>query len=85
MEILFKYYGLDWLAMFMNLLAVVQLGNKVKWGFIIFVGANLTWIITATLLLHSYAIVFGNSIFLLTNIGGFMKWNNEPRTSLYHK
>ncbi len=77
METLFKYYGLDWLAMLMNLLAVLQLGNKVKWGFVIFIGANLTWIITAWVLLHSYAIVMGNFIFLVTNMRGFMKWKNQ--------
>ncbi len=80
METLFKYYGLDWLAMLMNLLAVVQLGNKVKWGFVIFIGANLTWIVTAWFLLHSYAIVLGNFIFLATNMRGFIKWKNQNQT-----
>ncbi len=79
METFFKYYGLDWLAMLMNLLAVIQLGNKIKWGFVIFIGANLTWIITAWLLLHSYAIVFGNFFFLVTNMRGFIKWKKQDQ------
>ncbi len=77
MEILFKYYGLDWISIFLNLMAVIQLGNKSKWGFVIFVAANLLWIVIGITLLQSYAIVFGNSIFLVTNIRGFIKWHHQ--------
>lgn len=82
MEILFKYYGLDWISIFLNLMAVIQLGNKSKWGFVIFVAANLLWIIIGITLLQSYAIAFGNSIFLVTNIRGFIKWQRQEELNL---
>ncbi len=75
MEILLKYYGLDWLAMILSVVAMVLLGNKVKWGFTFFMCANITWILLGILLLNSYTIVIGNMIFLATNTRGFIKWN----------
>ncbi len=74
---LLKYYGLDWAAMLLSVMAMVLLGNKVKWGFILFMLANITWILLGSLLLNSYAIVLGNVIFLITNTRGFLKWNAE--------
>jgi hypothetical protein len=77
---LLKYYGLDWIAMLLSVIAMILLGNKVKWGFTLFMLANITWILLGFLLLHSYAIVLGNIIFLITNTRGFLKWNAEKTT-----
>ena len=77
---LLKYYGLDWIAMLLSVIAMILLGNKVKWGFKLFMLANITWILLGFLLLHSYAIVLGNIIFLFTNTRGFLKWNAEKIT-----
>jgi hypothetical protein len=79
MEILFRYYGIDWLSMLLSILAMVLLGNKVKLGFILFAFANLTMIVMAFYLLQSIALVAGNAIFLITNTRGFLKWNAESR------
>jgi hypothetical protein len=75
MHEVFKYYGLDWMAMILSVAAMILLGNKVKWGFVFFLIANLTWIALSVLLLNSWAIAIGNSIFLITNLRGFIKWN----------
>lgn len=82
---LFKYYGLDWIAMLLSVIAMILLGNKVKWGFTLFMLANITWILLGFLLLHSYAIVLGNIIFLITNTRGFLKWNAEKTTEQNEK
>jgi hypothetical protein len=74
---LFKYYGFDWIAIMLSVIAMILLGNKIKWGFTIFMLANITWILLGFLLLNSYAIVLGNIIFLITNTRGFLKWNAE--------
>jgi hypothetical protein len=76
---LLKYFGLDWLAMLLSVIAMVLLGNKVKWGFLLFMLANTTWILLGFFLLNSYAIVLGNFIFLITNTRGFLKWNSEKQ------
>ncbi len=77
---LLKYHGLDWIAMLLSVVAMILLGNKVKWGFALFMLANITWILLGLLLLHSSAIVMGNTIFLVTNTRGFIKWNAAKTT-----
>jgi hypothetical protein len=77
---LLKYYGLDWLAMLLSVIAMILLGNKVKWGFTLFMLANITWILLGFFLLNSFAIVLGNLIFLITNTRGFLKWNSKKTT-----
>jgi len=72
---LFKYYGLDWLAIILSVVAMVLLGNKMKWGFVFFLFANVTWLVLTVLILNSWAIAIGNTIFLITNLRGFIKWN----------
>jgi len=72
---LFKYYGLDWLAIILSVVALVLLGNKMKWGFVFFLFANVTWLVLTVLILNSWAIAIGNTIFLITNLRGFIKWN----------
>ena len=74
---IFKYYGLDWAAMVLSVIAMVLLGNKMKWGFVFFMTANITWIALGILLLNSWAIAIGNAIFLITNLRGFIKWNKQ--------
>lgn len=84
MSELFKYYGLDWLAVFLNLLSVYLLGNKNKWGFLTFISANIVWLFLGTLFISSYGIVVGNSIFLVMNSRGFMKWNQNQKKVAIH-
>lgn len=81
MDILFKYYGFDWVSIFLNLLAVISLGNKSKWGFLIFIMANLIWIALGISLMQSYAVAFGNAVFLFTNIRGFLKWHHQQKNT----
>lgn len=73
----FSYYGLDWLAMALSLLAVWLIGNKNQWGFIVFICANLLWIVLGMTLLNSLGILLGNFFFLVTNIRGFVRWNRN--------
>ena len=77
---LFNYYGLDWAAMLLSVLAMVLIGNKNKYGFISFVVANLTWILVGAIMMESWGIVIGNITFLVTNLRGFLKWNT-PKTN----
>ncbi len=44
-NIFLHYYGLDWLAMALSLLALWLIGNKNRLGFAAFVLANLTWMV----------------------------------------
>ncbi|MEA5462059.1 nicotinamide mononucleotide transporter [Arcicella sp. LKC2W] len=77
MEVFLKYYTLDWLAMSLSLLAVYLLGNKNKYGFIIFSISNALFIFLGFVLMNSFGIGLGNIIFLIMNIRGFLSWNKN--------
>ena len=73
---LFQYFGIDWFATACGLMAVALLGNKNKFGFLIFMMARLSWI-TFGLIVGSYAIVLGSSIFFVMHFRGFLKWRRD--------
>lgn len=73
---LFQYYGIDWFATACGLGAVFLLGNKNKFGFLVFMMASLSWI-TFGIIVGSYAIVTGSSIFFVMHLRGFLKWRRD--------
>lgn len=79
MDTLLNYYGLDWLAMSLSLLAVWMLGNKNKFGFLVFIAANALWVALGLTLIQSYGIVVGNLFFLVSNARGFSTWWRAER------
>lgn len=80
MDVVLKYYGIDWVAMALSLYAMYLLGNKNKWGFVSFIISNMLWV-GVGFLMHSYAVSVGNFIFLLMNSRGLMKWINEAKAT----
>lgn len=74
MDILLKYYGLDWLAMAASLLAVYLMGNKNRIGFISYILANVLWIYLGIFRMQSFGISIGNVFFLIMNVRGYLKW-----------
>lgn len=75
-ETIFRYYGIDWLALVLNAAAIHLLGKKKKSGFSLGVAANLTWIAFA-ILAHSLATVVACSIFVVLNAKGWWNWTRE--------
>ncbi len=74
MTTLLNYYGLDWLAMGLSLLAVYLLGNKNRNGFLSFIVANALWVVLGATMMSSYGIVVGNVVFLIMNGRGYLQW-----------
>jgi len=72
-ELLFKYYGVDWLAMILTIVSLVLLGRKKKEGFIFGILSNLSWLTFAALAL-SVANVLANFVFIGLNIKAYMNW-----------
>jgi len=71
-----QYYGIDWFATACGLTAVALLGNKNKIGFLVFMMASVSWV-TFGLIVGSYAIVTGSSIFFIMHLRGFVKWRRD--------
>ena len=78
---LLKYFGLDFVAMGLSLLAILLLGRKNRWGFVVFAVANAIWLSLGATLIESWGIVIGTVFFLLTNARGFYKWSRSDEAS----
>lgn len=74
MENVFEYYLVDWIGIGLSLLSVYMLGNKNKWGFIVFAISNLIWIFLGLAWMDSLGMAVGNFIFMIINIRGFIHW-----------
>lgn len=81
MNAFLTYYGADWAAMALSLTAVYLLGNHVRNGFLVFVAANVVWILLGLFLINSIGIALGNSAFLILNLRGYLRWTT-PTTAL---
>ena len=75
-----KYFGIDWLAMMLTFLAIWQMGNKNRIGFILMMSGNLAWA-SIGFLMGSYAMIIANVIFCSMNIWAFIKWSTPVKSS----
>ncbi len=75
-ETIFRYYGIDWVALVLNATAIYFLGQKKKAGFSLGIAANLAWIVFG-ILAHSLATVVACSIFVVLNAKGWWNWTRE--------
>lgn len=75
-----QYYGIDWLATVCGLTGVYLLGNKNKFGFILFMMASLSWA-TLGILTGSIAMSIGSFIFFCMHLRGWLNWSKgKPET-----
>lgn len=75
---LLQFYGIDWFATACGLTAVFLLGNKNKFGFLVFMMASLSWIAFG-IHIGSYAVITGSSIFFIMHLRGFLKWSKDEK------
>ena len=73
---IFKYYGIDWLAMSLTFVAIYMIGNKQRYGFILMICANAAWLVVG-ILTRSVALLIANIIFSSMNIRAFIKWSKS--------
>lgn len=76
-----QYYGIDWLATACGLTGVYLLGNKNKYGFLIFMMASASWI-TFGFMTESYAVIGGSTIFLIMHLRGWLTWRRDERNQI---
>ncbi|AQQ66536.1 hypothetical protein Mag101_01910 [Microbulbifer agarilyticus] len=84
MTSLFEYYLVDWLGMGLSLISVYLLGNRNKWGFLLFALSNVIFIFLGLTWMNSVGMAVGNVAFMLINIRGYLHWdknNREPSAS----
>ena len=76
MDILLKYYGIDWAATITAMLTIYLLGRKMRSGFLIGVLSSLLWLIFNGMV-ASVAGVLANIILVFINLQGYWKWARE--------
>ncbi len=72
----FKYFGIDWLAMVFTFVAIYLLGNKSRLGFVVMMCGNFCWVIIGGLS-ASLAMVIANLVFFAMNARGWHNWAPE--------
>lgn len=77
MDVLFRHYGTDWLAIALTGAALYRLGNRKRDGFLYGIASNLAWGVFAVLV-FSVAAMLANAIFLVMNVRGWLKWRPPP-------
>lgn len=77
MESLFKYKGMDWLAMISTVLSIYYLGRRMKRGFPFGVVGNVAWMIFG-FMTASVANVIADLIYIGMNIHAWRKWQMSP-------
>ncbi len=71
-----QYYGIDWLAMVLTLVAIYMLGNKSRSGFGVMMCGNVCWM-GLGFLTGSLALVIANFTFFSMNVRGIIKWGMD--------
>jgi hypothetical protein len=77
MDYVFKFYGVDWLAMFCVFLTMYLLGNKNKLGFVCAIIGCIFWIIYGVMV-DSIAQIIANLILIVINTRSLIKWIKVP-------
>lgn len=73
---IWQYHGIDWLALVLTFLAIWQIGNKNKIGFILMMCGNTSWIAIG-FLSDSMAMMIANVIFFTMNVRALVKWSQS--------
>ena len=76
LESVFKYFGMDWIAMVLTFIAIYLLGNRSKFGFITMMAGNTCWVAVG-FLTSSIAMVLANCVFLAMNARGWAQWQKD--------
>jgi len=70
------YYGVDWAAMTLTLLAIYYIGNKSKYGCVLMILGNIAWIALG-FLSQSLAMILANVLFAAMNMRAIYLWTED--------
>ena len=78
MDMIWTYYGIDWLAMVMTFLSLYFLGGKKRSGFVYGKLANLSGLAFGVMA-QSVANPVANVVFMTLKIRGYRSWKQMKR------
>ncbi len=71
-----QYYGVDWAAMALTLVAIYLLGDRRRMGFVLMILGNACWVVLGVLT-GSLAMILANLVFAGMNVRGLVKWSAD--------
>lgn len=69
--------GLDWIAGFFELAGLWLVGNKKRWGFILNLLCNMTWIAYVLISKSAYGLLLVVFPAVIINSRNFIKWTKD--------
>ena len=69
--------GLDWIAAALELAGAWIVGNKNKWGFIVFIACGLCWIAYIIVNQSTYGLLLAIMPMQVINVRNFIKWSRD--------
>jgi hypothetical protein len=75
-----NYFGLDWIAILCSFGALELLSSKNRYGFALFLIANICWIVIGYVV-GSVPIMLGNIVFFGVNMRGLLRWTQAKTVS----
>ncbi len=73
-----RYYGLDWAAMITTFISLYLLGNKMRAGFLVGIGANCFWL-GYGFLSASIANMLASCVVAALQYRGWLRWASEDK------
>lgn len=77
-DCIFKYYGVDWLAVIFTMIQLYLLGRKNIYGFVYGIIASFFWMAFA-FQVGSIANIIANCFFFFINVKGMNTWKAEEK------
>jgi hypothetical protein len=71
---LFKFYGVDWVAMVFQFSSIYALGGKHRYGFVLGMCGTAAWLVFG-FITGSVADIAANMICLGMNVHAYMRWS----------
>ncbi len=82
MDALTRYFGFDWLAVAFGLVAIYQIGDHKKKGFIFYILSALFSLVFA-IIVKSIPFMLANSMTIVLQVRAYFKWSkNENKDAL---
>ena len=72
---------MDWIAAILELTGAYVVGNKNKWGFVLFFITSICWIIYVFTTKSTYGLLIVVIPCMFMNVRNFLKWQREEKTT----
>lgn len=70
---------MDWIAAVLEIIALVVIGNRSKWGFAIMLGASVCWLSYVFTSGNCYGLLVVVPVAMCIHVRNFIKWSRKGK------